>query len=47
MDSSRSFAESAVALHTGAQVETEKRSLCDGACRKPVPLAEPRRRACV
>ena len=32
-------------LHTGAQVEPEKRALRDGACCKPVPLAEPRRRA--
>jgi len=32
-------------LHTGAQVETEKRALRDGACCKPEPLEEPRRRA--
>ena len=32
-------------LHTGPQVETEKRALRDGAYCKPVPLEEPRRRA--
>src|ERR1035437_5118972 len=32
-------------FHTGAQVETEKRALRDGAWCKPVPLAEPRRSA--
>src|SRR5262245_31253340 len=31
-------------LHTGAQVETKKRTLRDGACRKPMPLDEPCRR---
>jgi hypothetical protein len=32
-------------LHTGTQVEAEKRALRDGACCKPVPLEELRRRA--
>ena len=32
-------------LHPGAQVETEKRALRDGACREPVPFEEPGRGA--